>query len=125
MAAPRRDNSAGSVHRGSAVPLAAAAFILIFYAGAYYALARPMVVTISPSASPPFGRFGWSVMVVTYDPLPAWLNPSAASMLFGPIHAVDRRLRPDYWNSSPLREAIPVAPPPLTLPGFPGPSAAP
>ena len=61
---------------------------LVLYAGAYYAMVRPV-----PSGGD---------LIDVYGPQPySWEVQRLAIRIFGPIHQVDRRLRPRYWNPPP------------------------
>ena len=122
--APQQD-SPGHAQRNSTVTLVAVSLLLVLYVGAYYALARPMLVAISPSTSPIASRSGWIQIAPAYAPLPSWLSHQLVTVLFRPIHTVDRWVRPDYWKVVPFPPATPVAPPPLTIPGASGPIVAP
>lgn len=77
------------------------------YVGAYYALVE---------AYPTNGFMGWSVQADYSSSMPTLIDPYDGDLadrletVFGPIHWLDRRIRPTAWDFSILYEAGPDGP---------------
>ena len=77
-------------------PLVAAigALLLAMYAGTYFATVRRAAVPYATQGRVPGYRFRIGSVSSFHGP------ESGAAMFFVPIHAIDRRVRLEFWNHS-------------------------
>jgi hypothetical protein len=131
MSDNHRDHASRASVQKSTVAIVLAGLLLAGYAGLYYATVRAFLYASSPTLPPPRGLSPWSgsygliEISPEYAALPSWLPQRVARFIFAPMHAIDRRIRPGFWELPMLPAAIPVAPPPSAAPGSYGPSLAP
>jgi hypothetical protein len=70
------------------------AVLLAIYSGAYYGTVTPE--TIMTSGDPGLGLGSFSLVTVKRPRYS--LAQAPLESFFGPMHAIDRRLRPDVWR---------------------------
>lgn len=116
-----RDHSSRASAGKSTGAIVLAVLLLAGYVGTYYATVRTVLTVPSPSLPPTWSSLSVSYRILievspSYVGFPGWLPPHVAGSIFAPMHAIDRRIRPGFWDVPMLPAAIPVAPPPLTAP---------
>ena len=79
---------------GFVLPVAVTLAVLLgLYAGAYYGIVRAVDVTIAGPGANPDGSFD-----VRYVKLPDYGDDGQSRSFFAPIHWLDRRIRPHFWE---------------------------